>query len=293
MNINVEEPAEEEVMDTQIDESNDTVEEEEAPQEDVSEDEANSEDEQEDDIISLDEDAPSSGDEEQRKAPEWVKELRKQNKELTKQNKRLQAERDALRTPKEEKLPKKPTLADFDYDEDAHEIALEEWYEKKRIVDAKEAEINALKEQQQQAWQAKIDAYEEGKKRLKYADVKEIEEVVADALTKEQQSVILEVAENPALMIYLLGAEKNEKVLKSLSQEKSLAKFASKIGKLEVKMSNTSPRKPATKPEKTVKSSGGVSSTANERRLKQLEEQAEKSGNYTEYFRARKQLKKG
>lgn len=74
-------------------------------------------------IVSIGEETPPPEDE-QTRAPEWVRELRKQHRELQKKNRELEAK---LSTPVAENKPalgKKPTLEDHDYDSENFEKAL-------------------------------------------------------------------------------------------------------------------------------------------------------------------------
>ncbi len=73
--------------------------------------------------------------EEERKAPQWVRDLRKQNRELARQNRELEQR---IAKPAET-IPadpgKKPTIEDFDYDAGKFESALTQWFEKKNRAD--------------------------------------------------------------------------------------------------------------------------------------------------------------
>ena len=106
-----------------------------------------------------------------------------------------------------------------------------------------------------------------------------------------QQGVVIQGAENPALVIYALG--KNPKKAKELAAIDDPVKFAFAVAKLEsnLKIGN---RKASTQPERTVsataRSSGSVDST-----LERLREEASKTGNMDKvmaYKRAQKQAAK-
>lgn len=73
--------------------------------------------------------------EEERKAPQWVRELRKADREKTRRIKELEAK---LSTPTETKpaqLGPKPKIEAYDYDAEKFEAALTQWYETKRRAD--------------------------------------------------------------------------------------------------------------------------------------------------------------
>ncbi|OYW65438.1 MAG: hypothetical protein B7Z24_08365, partial [Pseudomonadales bacterium 32-42-5] len=95
-------------------------------------------------------------------APTWVKDLRKKEREARKRIKELEAQvQQAKPTEKPIEVGTKPKLADFDYDEDQFESAVEQWHERKRQVEQQQASKQAEEEQAQQAWQTKMQSYEE------------------------------------------------------------------------------------------------------------------------------------
>ena len=114
-------------------------------------------------IVSIGEEAPPP--EEQTHAPEWVRELRKTNRELQRQNRELQGKLQST-TQTETKpvvLGKKPSLEDYDYDADKFEVALADWFDRKRQADEANAKQEAEVMNQQKAWQAKLDGYGKAK----------------------------------------------------------------------------------------------------------------------------------
>jgi len=227
-------------------------------------------------VVSIGEEAPPP--EEHTPAPEWVKELRKTNRELQRQNRELQARVQAA--PPETKpvvIGNKPKLEDHDYDADAYEEALTSWFERKRQAD----EINAKQEaeviNQQKAWQAKLDGYGKAKAELRVKDFEDAEEVAQQVFSITQQGVLLQGADNPALVVYALG--KNPAKAKELAEIKDPVKFAFAVAKLEKDLKVTN-RRQAPAPERIItgtgRSSGAVDST-----LERLREDAARTGNMT------------
>ena len=227
-------------------------------------------------VVSIGEEAPPP--EEHTPAPEWVKELRKTNRELQRQNRELQARVQAA--PPETKpvvIGNKPKLEDHDYDADAYEEALTSWFERKRQAD----EINAKQEaevmNQQKAWQAKLDGYGKAKAELRVKDFEDAEEVAQQVFSITQQGVLLQGADNPALVVYALG--KNPAKAKELAEIKDPVKFAFAVAKLEKDLKVTN-RRQAPAPERIIsgtgRSSGAVDST-----LERLRADAERTGNMT------------
>ncbi len=174
-------------------------------------------------VVSIGEDAPPP--EEQAPAPEWVRELRKTNRELQRQNRELQSKLQVLPTEnKPVAIGAKPKLEDHDYDADKYEEALTSWFERKRQVDEANAKQEAEVMNQQKAWQAKLDGYGKAKAELRVRDYEDAEAIAQEVFSITQQGVILQGAENPALVVYALG--KNPKKAKELAEVTDPVKFA-------------------------------------------------------------------
>jgi len=216
------------------------------------------------------------------KAPEWVKELRKNHRELVKRNRELEDEIQKVK-PKEPdlKLSEKPTLAGCDYDADEFEQKLETWHKEKIEFDAKQKQIEEAKKADSEAWQNKLNGYAKAKSELKVKDFDDAEEMVKSQLSVTQQGIIIDTVSDPAILIYAMG--KNPKLLKELSEIKNPAQFSFALGKLEGKL-KVSERK-APPPMKDVSGSGGNSGGAVDSTLEQLRAEAEKTGDYTKVTR--------
>ena len=253
------------------------------------EDKAESEDSDEI-IVAIDGEEPPP--QEEQAAPEWVRELRREHRELKKRNRELESRvSQSTETNPVVTLGAKPSLEALDYDTEKYEQSLADWYERKRLVDDQQAKARRAEEEQQRAWNAKLEGYVEAKTKLKVRDYDDAEEVAQQLFNVVQQGVMIQGAENPALVIYALG--KNPKKAKELAAIDDPVKFAFAVAKLEsqLKISN---RKAATKPEKTFSATaparGAVDST-----LERLREEASKTGNMDKvmaYKRAQKQAAK-
>ena len=227
-------------------------------------------------VVSIGEEAPPP--DEHTPAPEWVKELRKTNRELQRQNRELQGRLQAA--PPETKpvvIGNKPKLEDHDYDADKYEEALTNWFDRKRQADDVNAKQEAEVMNQQKAWQAKLDGYGKAKAELRVKDFEDAEEVAQQVFSITQQGVLLQGADNPALVVYALG--KNPAKAKELAEIKDPVKFAFAVAKLEKDLKVTN-RRQAPAPERIVsgtgRSSGAVDST-----LERLRADAERTGNMT------------
>jgi len=259
-------------------------------EDDPSEEVEESEDEESDEVvISIGEEPPPP---EPEPAPEWVRELRKSHRELQRRNRELEAKiQQAPETNPVVTLGAKPSLESYDYDTEKYEASLADWYERKRSVDEQEAKARQAEQQQAEAWQQKLQGYAEAKTKLKVKDYDDAEEVAQQTFNVVQQGVMIQGAEDPALVIYALG--KNPKKAKELAQIDDPVKFAFAVAKLEsqLKISN---RKAATRPEKQVSATapikGAVDST-----LERLREEAARTGNMDKvmaYKRAQKRAAK-
>ena len=225
-------------------------------------------------VISIGEEAPPQ--EEETRAPEWVRELRKSNREKERKIRELEAKLNANEAePKPVTLSKKPTLEDCDYDSDEFEVKLAEWYEQKREYDAAEASAAAQRDAEAKAWQDKLDSYAKAKASLKVRDYEDAEAFALDTFNVTQQGIVLQGSDNPALIIYALG--KNTKRAKELASINDPVKFAFAVAKLETQLKVTN-RKAAASPERTITSGGGRLSGSVDSTLDRLREEALKTG---------------
>ena len=254
----------------------------------VQELEAEDEDDSEDEVvISIGEESPPQ--EEETRAPEWVRELRKANREKERKIRELEAKLNATATEtKPVALGAKPTLESCDYDSDEYETKLAEWYEQKRAYDAAEAEAEAQRDAEAKAWQDKLDAYAKARASLKVRDYEDAEAFALDTFDVTQQGIVLQGSDNPALIIYALG--KSQKRAKELASIKDPVKFAFAVAKLETQLKVTN-RKAAASPERTISTGGGRISGSVDSTLDRLREEALKTGDMSKvmaYKRSKK-----
>jgi hypothetical protein len=241
-------------------------------------------------IVTIGDDPPASEDEEEARAPSWVRDLRKQFRDEKKRSRELQQELDQLKgatAPRPTELPKKPTLESVDYDTDKFEKELEAWHEKKRKHDERVSAAKAEQESIQQDWQKKLESYQSAKSGMKVRDYDDAEMFVQDTFNVTQQGVMIQGAENPALLVYALG--KNHTRAKELASIKDPVKFAFAVAKLETQLKVTD-RKAKPQPEKAVTGTGRMSGTVDST-LERLRAEASKTGDYSKVFQYKKQKK--
>jgi len=241
-------------------------------------------------VISIAGEPPAPEDDEEVRAPEWVRDLRKNYREEKRRAKDLEQKLARLETqaPGVAPLGPKPTLEKADYDTDRYEKELANWYDKKRQHDDREVSVKSEQQAVQREWERKLEGYQSAKAGLKVRDFEFAEDVVQDNLSVMQQGMIVQGADNAALVVYALG--KNPKKAKELASITDPVKFAFAVAKLETQL-KISNRKAQTSPERKIsgtgRPSGAVDST-----LDRLRADAEKTGDYSKVFQYKKQKHK-
>ena len=283
--VDVDNTEEEEVI-----ENTDTPDEEESP-ETIQDDD---EDDEEDRIVTIGDssepDAESEDSEEDKEAPGWVKKVRKVNRKLESENKKLKKLLEEKSTEKEKpvELGEKPTLKDCGYDDKKYEQELFNYYERKKRVDEQAAEKERLVQQQRKAWEDRQSKYVNLKQEHGFKDFSYAEELVTETLSTTQQGIIVQGADDSALVVYALG--KNPKKLEELSKISDPVSFAIALGKLESQLKVTNKKAPA--PEKRVSTgkSGGISGSA-DKTLERLREEAARTGDMSKVVAYKKKLR--
>jgi len=281
------------MADTEFDDTTETIEIEQDVPETVSDEDfavADTEETAKDDgddevVVSIGEEAPPP--QEETRAPEWVRELRKANREKDRRIRELEAKLNTSETEtKPVVLGPKPTLEACDYDSDDFEQKLADWYEQKRAVDAAEAQQREAEEAEAVAWQKKLEGYEKAKASLRVRDYEDAEATALETFSVTQQGIVIQGSENPALLVYAVG--KNPSKAKELASITDPVKFAFAVAKLETQLKVTN-RKAAASPERTITSGGGRLSGAIDSTLERLRAEAEKTGDYTKVLQYKRQ----
>ena len=215
-------------------------------------------------------------------APDWVRDLRKKNREDKKRIRELEEQLSAIKAPAPTlTVGKKPTLEEHDYDSEVYEKALEEWYDRKRKADDSAAKIENEQKAAKDAWQSKLDSYAKAKTELGVEDIDDAEAAVMEAFNVTQQGIIIQGADNAALIVAAIG--KNIPKLNELKAITDPVKFAFAIAKLEDKLKVTK-RSAAPAPERRVTTPNGKpASNALKNEGDRLLEEAQKTGNMDKY----------
>lgn len=239
-----------------------------------------------------DDEAQESEDDGDEDASSVIRNMRKREREKDRKLRQAERELEQLRKAQQpqtavpELLPK-PTLESCDWDEQEFEKKLIDW--QKAAIEVEKTK--AQQQEQQQALireaEAKRTAYRENAKKLKAKDFAEAEEEVVSIFDQTRQSILLEAADNPALLVYALG--KNPAQLERLSKITNLAKFAAEIGKLEKDLKVSKPTKPA--PADTNLRSNAAPSNSS-KKLAELEAEANRTNDRTKLIAYKKSLRK-
>jgi hypothetical protein len=219
-----------------------------------------------------------------------LKQLREERKQILREKRELEEKLRAKDAPPPEiPLGAKPKLEDHDYDADKFELALQDWFEKKRVADEKAAQVQAEARAKEEAWQARLAEYGQAKAKLKVPDYEDAEERVQALFNVTQQGVMIAGAENPALLVYALG--KHPAKAKELAAITDPVKFAFAVAKLETQMKTTAKSRPAPPaPETPMKSTAPARSAVNAT-LERLRDEADRTGDRTKVAAYMRQLK--
>jgi hypothetical protein len=240
-------------------------------------------------IVTIGEETPPQEETDEKRAPEWVRNLRTKAREQERELRELRKLRDGVEQQKQTQLGPKPTLEACDYDADLFERRLDAWKERKAVADRQQAEVKEAEAKRQEYFNSKFEAYSTRKAEVigKIKDFADVEETVLHALDDTQRGVVLAHAKDPALLLYAIG--KDEKRLQELAKLSDPVEFIFAVARMETQM-RTQSRKPQSAPEKSVK--GSASTVGSDKRLDQLYDEAARTGDLTKVRQYKASLKK-
>jgi hypothetical protein len=240
-------------------------------------------------IVTIGEETPPQEETDEKRAPEWVRNLRTKAREQERELRELRKLRDGVEQQKQTQLGPKPTLEACDYDADLFERRLDAWKERKAVADRQQAEVKEAEAKRQEYFNSKFETYTARKKEVagKIRDFNDVEETVLHALDDTQRGVVLAHAKDPALLLYAIG--KDEKRLQELAKLSDPVEFIFAVARMETQM-RTQSRKPQSAPEKSVK--GSASTTGSDKRLDQLYDEAARTGDLNKVRAYKASLKK-
>jgi hypothetical protein len=187
----------------------------------------------------------------------------------------------------------RPKPADFDYDDDRFDEALDAW-EARKAAKAKQDDKRARAEQSQQEQWAKVtENYATQKKALRFPDVQEAEQRVLDTLSGTTQALIAKHADNAALFIYAAGKSPAKLAeLARIDAEGDPFAVVKAVTKMEAMLQKprTTARPPA--PDTPVRGKVIAAGSA-DKMLDKLEKEAERTGDRSKVIAHKAAMKKG
>lgn len=195
-------------------------------------------------------------------APQWVKDLRKNNREKDKELRELRRQLEEIQTkpveeqhPQSDVIPPKPTMESCDYDEETFEKAVTDWHEKKSRVEQTKQQQQRQQQEYQQRFQQRIEAHKQRAAKLPVKDYQEMESIVLSELKPIQQEIIIHAAdEGSELIAYALG--KNQQLRQRVAAETDPIRAAFLLGQISKQVSLAPKPKKAIKPEPEVRGGG-------------------------------------
>jgi len=196
-------------------------------------------------------------------APQWVKDLRKNNREKDKELRELRRQlelvqsRPADQQPQQQTdvIPPKPTLESCDYDEQAFETALTDWHEKKGRAEQSKQQQERQQQEYQQRFQQRVEAHKQRAAKLPVKDYQEMEEIVRAEVPDLHKEILIHCAdEGSELIAYGLG--KSQQLRQRVAAETDPIRAAFLLGQISKQVSLAPKPKKAIKPEPEVRGGG-------------------------------------
>lgn len=196
-------------------------------------------------------------------APQWVKDLRKNNREKDKELRELRRQLEEIQAkPAEQQplqqvdvIPPKPTLESCDYDEVAFEQAVTDWHEKKSRAEQSRQEQQRQQHESIKKFQQRLEKHQERATKLPVKDYRETEEIVRRELPVIQQEILIHAAdEGSELIAYALG--KNQQLRQRVAAETDPIRAAFLLGQISKQVSLAPKVRKAIKPEPEVRGGG-------------------------------------
>lgn len=223
--------------------------------------------------------APASDD----AAPEWARNLRKQFRDVVRERDELKKQ---IEAPKAIEVGPKPTLAEFEYDEDRYDEALDAWKARKSQAEKAQTEAEQAKVREAEKYQDRLKSYGEQKDSLGIKDFTDLESEVLAALNETQRGLLIRAAKQSALTVAALGRMPSK--LREVAAITDPLEFTFTLGQLDrdIKMER---RKVGTVPDTEVRGSASLGGSS-DKTLQRLEKEAARTGDRTQLIAYRKKL---
>lgn len=244
-------------------------------------------DEPEDDVLDLTDDMREDaqpepeafhieieGEEPEAEVTPLVKQLREQIRERDRKLAARQADPDEAPDP-----GPRPKLADFDYDEDKHDAALESWVEARDKARAFAGRKQRAADAEAQTTQKYVQAYANNRAKLPVSDFDAAEATVREALTDQQKAWLLRYADDSAKAVYALA--KYPAKLDALAAIEDGGDFIKAVNRMEASITVGTHKPKPPKPEMETVQSGSAPLSGGgdyDKQLAKLEKEWEASG---------------
>lgn len=152
-----------------------------------------------------------------------------------------------------------PKIADYNFDDDAHAVAMADWIAKRDAATEQKRAQELSRSEQKRRHDEIGQRYIDGKSKLKVPDFAVAELAVTNKLPVVMQSALLEIADGDPSLVYALG--KNAKELDRISElsKSNPVKAIAELGKLQSQITvKPKARRPANPPEKGVQQNSGA-----------------------------------
>lgn len=238
-----------------------------------------------------DEPSVSFGDEPEEddtEAPNALRQMREELKERQRKIIAIERENEELRkktAPAPVEVGPRPKLEEFDYDEDKHNAALDQ-YEDRKVQAALQKQTAAADNGLVEEAQADVAKFQASVSALTFPDAKAIIASVGETMPAEMQYAVAATAIDPATFIYALG--KHPAKLQELLAIKNPTKQIAAIVRMEASMKVGNSRKP---PEPDRPQRGNASAAPKtDKELARLHKSAQESGDYSAYLEYKRKL---
>lgn len=214
-----------------------------------------------------------------------IRQMRAKLRAEERERKRLQAELDAKKANPEAKadgeteLGPKPTLEDFDYDDEEYEASLLKWHDTKKKVEAAQKEQEEKRKAQTEEWSKRVKSHEDRRaEMIEHPEYEDAEAVVIGGLSENQQYMAVRALKDAPKMFLALG--KHPARLKKLAGITDEVDFIAAIVREEAAMKITGKRAERLKPETRLQG-GAAPAGGSDATLKRLEAEADRTGDRT------------
>lgn len=219
------------------------------------------------------------------KGKRTLKHLRQLAQDRAKEARELKAKLAAIEAERKPQVepPKRPTLADCGFDDDVFAAKMEEYVVSQAKVREEQARIEQEQKASEEDYRQRHARYTESRATLKVDGFDEAEHAVKEALSKEQQSIIIRNVPDAATVVYALG--RSPKKLAELAAIRDLDRFAFRLAELkgEIKVTTKTPPQPETK----LRGGSGSKLPTTPSDIAKLQRVAEETGDYSAYFAAK------